>query len=107
MMRLCVIAALTAATLSAAYEQRLALAIQAQSQFDRVELAAAAPDLRDTIQCTQAQAALLPVALPEELAALHYRKGFCTLAGAAITRNTAQFADAAAEFAIPASPSAA
>jgi len=95
-MRLCLILACTAA-LSAADDQHFALALQAQSQFDRVERAAA-PDLRAAIACTQAQAALLPVALPEELAPIHYRKGFCVLAGAAITHNSGEFTDASAEF---------
>src|SRR3954454_14789180 len=98
MMRYCLIFACFAALLHAADEQHLALATQAQLKYDRLELAATVPDLRDTSACTQAQAALLPVALPEELAATHYRKGFCTLAGASITRNAAEFADAAAEF---------
>jgi len=97
MMRVCLIIAYTAATLAAADEQRLALAIQALSQFDTVEQAAP-PDLGDAIACTQAQAALLPVALPEELAPIHYRKGVCLLAAAAITHNAAEFTDAAAEF---------
>jgi tetratricopeptide (TPR) repeat protein len=97
MMRLCLILACTAAAMSAADEQRLALTLQAQSQFERVERSAP-PDLGDSIACTQTQAALLPVALPEELALVHYRKGVCMLAAAAITHNAAEFTDAAAEF---------
>ncbi len=97
MMRVWVLTVFTAATLFAADEQRLALALKARSEFDRVERAATA-ELRDTIACTQTQAALLPVTSPEELPLIHYRKGFCTLAGATITHNAAEFADAAVEF---------
>ena len=86
-----------ASALLAADEQRLALALQAQSDFERVAMAAA-PDLRDSVTCTQTQAALLAVATPEELPLLHYRKGFCTLAGATVTRNANDFTTAAAEF---------
>ncbi len=77
--------------------QRLALVTQAESAFDRVQLAAD-PGLRDTAACVQAQAALLPVALPEELPVVHFRKGYCTLADAAITRTAGQFKAAAGEF---------
>src|SRR5260370_23351180 len=98
MVRFLLTLAWTVAVLPAAAAQRLAFATQAQSQFDRVQLAAAAPELRDTSACTQAQAAFVSVAMPEELAPTHFRKGFCMLAGAAITRNTAEFTEAAAEF---------
>src|SRR5262249_2700781 len=56
------------------------------------------PDLRDTLACVQTQAAMLPVALPEELSVIRYRKGFCTLASATLTHNANEFTDAAAEF---------
>jgi hypothetical protein len=81
MMRLCFILACISATLFAGDEQRLALALDAQSRFDRVERSAT-PDLGDTIACTQTQAAFFSVALPEEIALIHYRKGVCMLAGA-------------------------
>jgi tetratricopeptide (TPR) repeat protein len=98
MMRVWVITVLLgAATLFAADEQRLALALKAQSDFDRVEHAVA-PALRDTVTCSQTQASLLPVATPEELALVHYRKGLCILAGATITHNSVEFTDAASEF---------
>ena len=96
-MRLWLLLACSIAALPAADDQRFTLSLQAQSRFERVERSPA-PDLGDTIACTQAQAALFPVALPEELALIHYRKGVCTLAGAGITRSAAEFADAAAEF---------
>ncbi len=82
----------------AADDQRLGLALKAQSEFTRVELASAAPDLRDTLACVQTQASLLPLASPDDLALVQYHKGFCTLAGATITHNATEFKDAAAEF---------
>ncbi len=88
---------MSASALVAADEQRLALSLKAQMDFDRVQLAAA-PDLRDTLACVQTQASLLPVATLDELPVSHYRKGFCTLASATITRNANEFRDAAAEF---------
>jgi tetratricopeptide (TPR) repeat protein len=81
----------------AADDQQLALALKSQSDFDRVALAAA-PQLRDTATCTQSQAAALAAAPAEDLPLLHYRKGYCALAGAAITRGSHDFADAASEF---------
>lgn len=76
---------------------RLALVLQAQSEFDHVALATV-PDLRDTLACVQTQASLLPLALPEELPLIHYHKGFCTLAGATVTHTATEFNEAAAEF---------
>jgi tetratricopeptide (TPR) repeat protein len=86
-----------ATALVAADDPRLALALQAQTEFDRVVLASA-PDLRDTLACVQTQASLLPLATPEELPLIHYHKGFCTLAGATVTHTATEFTDAAAEF---------
>ncbi|MBZ5617624.1 MAG: hypothetical protein LAQ69_02645 [Acidobacteriia bacterium] len=86
-----------ASALLAADDARLALSLKAQSEFDRVALAAT-PDLRSTIACIQTQASLLAVALPEELPLVHYHKGFCTLASAIVTRNAGEFTEAAAEF---------
>lgn len=83
--------------LFAADEQQLALALRAQTDFDRAALAAT-PQLPDTARCIQSQAALLSVARPSELSLVHYRKGFCTLAGATVTNTPAEFGDAAAEF---------
>jgi len=82
--------------LFAADEQQLALALRAQTDFDRAALAAI-PHVPDTARCIQSQAALLSVAHPNELALIHYRKGFCTLAGATVTNSAAEFSDAAAE----------
>src|ERR1700674_398543 len=78
-------------------EQELALAIRAQSDLERVELPPL-PQLQDTARCAQSQAALLSVAPRAELALIHFRKGYCTLAGAAITGNAMDFGEAAAEF---------
>jgi tetratricopeptide (TPR) repeat protein len=84
-------------TMHAADEVQLALALRAQSEFDRVALAAA-PPLPDATACVQSQASLVPVAPPDEQPAVHFRKGYCILAGAGITRDPAAWLDAAAEF---------
>jgi tetratricopeptide (TPR) repeat protein len=76
--------------------QRLALLRQAQESFDRVEQAASA-QLADASACVQAQASAMPVAIPAETDLLHFHKGFCQLAVAAITRNASDFTNAAAE----------
>jgi len=90
------IAFLFASSLSAADAERLALARQAQTAFDRVEQASA-PPLADAAECAQSQAAMLAVALPTEQTLLHYHKGYCELAAAAITRGADAFVSAAAE----------
>jgi tetratricopeptide (TPR) repeat protein len=84
-------------TLRAADDVQLALSLRAQSDFDRVALAAA-PPLRDATACIQSEAAIIPVATPEELPIVHFRKGYCTLASAGITRDPAAWRDAADEF---------
>src|SRR5690242_9153871 len=71
--------------------------LAAQAEFERIE-STPAPDLRQTAACIQTQAALLPVALPADLPLIHYRKGYCTLAGAVLTQNPTDFTAAAAEF---------
>jgi len=83
--------------LHAADERQLALALQAQADFDRVERTAA-PQPRDTVACIESQAAVLPVAVPEERPLILFRKGYCALAGAAIAQDAAQFAAAATSF---------
>ena len=85
------------AVLRAADEQLLALAMRAQSDFDRVQNAAG-PDLPEVTRCEQSQAALLPVAPPTDLAQTHFRKGYCTVAAALITRDSGDFLQAASEF---------
>src|SRR5882672_1835688 len=92
-----ILAFLWASALFGADEFQLAVALKAQSDFDRVALPAL-PQLRDTIACIQSQAAFLPVASPQELPLVHYRKGYCALAEAAISHNTAEFKEAASDF---------
>ena len=82
--------------LAARDELQQALFLKAQSDFERVELAAL-PLLPESAACAQSQSAVISVALPEELAALHYRKGYCLLAGAIVTGNHQDFAASAAE----------
>jgi tetratricopeptide (TPR) repeat protein len=82
--------------LFAADKDHLAMLANAQAAFDRVNQVAA-PPLADASACVQTQAAMLSVALPSEESELHYRKGFCQLAVAAVTHDPASFADAAAE----------
>jgi tetratricopeptide (TPR) repeat protein len=83
--------------LQAADERQLALALQAQSDFDRVEAELTAQP-RDTAACIQSQAAFLPVAAPEERALILFRKGYCALASAAIAQDPTQFSEAAVSF---------
>jgi tetratricopeptide (TPR) repeat protein len=88
---------LSAAPLFAADEHQLALAIRAQSDFDRVE-SNLHPELQQTNGCIQSQAMAMAVALRAELSSLYYRKGYCALIGATLTRRPADFLDAAAAF---------
>ena len=83
--------------LRAGDDVKVALSLRAQTDFDRIVLAAA-PELRDTTACIQSEAALLPVASSEELPLVHFRKGYCTLANAGITGDPSAWRDAAAEF---------
>jgi len=87
----------TVATLFAADERQLALVLKAQSDFDRVELSAT-PQVQEASACVQSQAGLLPVTAPEELALIHYRKGYCTLVGATSSNDQSGYLAAAAEF---------
>ena len=81
----------------AADDVRLALALRAQTDFDRVVLAGA-PALRDTAACIQSEAALASVAPPEDQPVVHFRKGYCSLAQAAATGDAAGYRSAAAAF---------
>ena len=83
--------------LYAADPQQLALVFRAQSDFDRVERSAG-PDLPNATRCQQSQAALLPLAQPTELAAVHFRKGYCTLTEALVTHSRQDFRESADEF---------
>ncbi len=80
-----------------AYDDRqLAVALKAQSDFDRVELVAR-PGIADAEACVQSQAAALALSLPEERSLLHFRKGYCAFAGAVATKDLRQFQAAVAE----------
>lgn len=92
--RICVLA-IAAVNLFAA--DNLQLVIKAQSDFDRVELAAN-PSIPDAIACVQSEAALLPVAPPAEISEVHYRKAYCTLVDAILTKSPKEFESAAREF---------
>ena len=81
---------------SARDDQRVALTTKAQLDFDRVSLSVQ-PPLGDTATCAQSQAALLSISPPEDLAELHYRKGYCLLAGATVTGNRQDYTAATAE----------
>lgn len=85
------------ATLWCADPRQLALALKAQTDFERVSLSAR-PTLADAETCMQSEAAALAVSPAEELAVLHFRKGYCAVAGAVVTRNHEEFLAAANEF---------
>jgi len=91
------VAILTGTALQAADEERLALVRKAKSAYDLAVLSPQ-PQLSETSACIQLQASLLPVATHEELPVIHYRRGYCLLISAALTRNAAGFRDAAAAF---------
>src|SRR5436305_1441358 len=95
-MRFWVPALTFALLLSARDEQQLALSLKAQTEFERVAMAAL-PALSDTTACAQSQSSILAVSPPEDMAMLHYRKGYCLLAAAAVTANRQDFAASAAE----------
>src|SRR3954464_13806341 len=88
---------LAATSLFAQEQPRLALALKAQTDFERVFLAPT-PVLHDTNACIQTQASMVPIGTPEELPLFHFRKGYCTLAAATITNETGGFLQAATEF---------
>ena len=92
---LCVI--FTALSAYGVDEAILRLELRAKSDFDRVELAPA-PRLADAATCVQSQASVLAVAAPGDLPVIHYRKGYCALAGAVITGRREEFGGAAREF---------
>jgi len=96
-MRISALLALISLPLMAADEARLALLLQAQTEFDRVGLAGVAR-LTDAGACVQSQAAALAAAAPSDASLLHYRKGFCLMAEAAVTRRPDQYGQAAEEF---------
>jgi tetratricopeptide (TPR) repeat protein len=96
-MRVAILTVTAALALHAADERQLALALQAQADFDRVE-AAAMPQSQDSAACIQSQASVLPVSAPDERPLILFRKGYCALAGAAIAQDPVQFGGAAESF---------
>jgi tetratricopeptide (TPR) repeat protein len=96
-MKACALALLATPLLFASDDRQLALSLKAQSDFERVELAAR-PRIPDAEGCIQSQAASLAVSSPEERSLLFYRKGLCTFADAAATHDARQFLSAAADF---------
>jgi tetratricopeptide (TPR) repeat protein len=88
---------LTSLAASAADENLLALALRAQSDFDRVELSATS-SLPETLACVQSQAMVLPVTRPTEMSLIYYRKGYCELMGAAVSKEHSGYRDAAHDF---------
>ena len=82
--------------LAAADSQRLLLIAKAQADFERLDHAGA-PELPDAARCEQSEAALLAIASRRELAVIHFRKGYCTLADAAIANRAEGFSEAARE----------
>ena len=76
----------------------LALTIRAQADFDRVE-AEPFPGIQDVTRCSQTQAQLLPVARPAELPLVRFRKGYCELLEARMTRHRGDYQRAAQDFA--------
>jgi hypothetical protein len=97
MMKVQLLTLLAAMSVFAADEARLALELKAQTDFERVFLAPA-PALHDTNACIQTQASMGPIATPEDLPLVHFRKGYCTLAEATITGESGEFLQAASEF---------
>jgi len=81
----------------AADPQQLAMALKAQTSFDKVQLTPS-PTLADTGDCVQSLAAALSVSGPEETAVLYYRRGYCALAGAAITGDMRDYLTASTDF---------
>jgi tetratricopeptide (TPR) repeat protein len=96
-MKVCALALLATSILLASDPRQLALALKAQSDFERVE-SVSRPRIPDAEVCMQSQAAALAVSLPEERSLLFYRKGYCNFAGAAASEDPRQFLAAAAEF---------
>src|SRR5260370_1869761 len=95
-MKACALALLATFRLFAYDDRQLAVALKAQSDFDRVELVAR-PGIADAEACVQSQAAALALSLPEERSLLHFRKGYCAFAGAVATKDLRQFQAAVAE----------
>ncbi len=96
-MKACALVLLATSLLLASDGRQLALVLKAQLDFERVEMSPR-PRIPDAEVCMQSQAAALAVSPPEEQSMLHYRKGYCSFAGAAATRDPRQFLAAVTEF---------
>jgi tetratricopeptide (TPR) repeat protein len=95
-MKTCALAILATSLVFGYGDSQLAVALKAQTDFDRVELVAR-PRIAESEVCVQSQAAALAVSLPEERSLLHFRKGYCAFAGAVATQDARQFQAAVAE----------
>jgi len=84
-------------TVYASDQLQLDVALKAQTSFDKVQLTTT-PTLADTGACVQSVAALISVSGPEEAATLYFRRGYCALAGAAITAEPRDYLAASADF---------
>jgi tetratricopeptide (TPR) repeat protein len=82
---------------SAAYAGDVTVAARARGDFHRVEQAVS-PRLSDAMACVQSQAALLPVAAPDELPRVHYRKAYCMLLEGVLRGDASEGRQAAREF---------
>jgi tetratricopeptide (TPR) repeat protein len=79
---------------TAADPVRLAVAERARADFERVRRAPA-QGLEDALRCVQSQAAGVAAARPAEAPLLHFRHGYCALAGALVSGDVRGFDDAA------------
>jgi len=96
-MKVGILALVATSLLYASDPRQLALALKAQSDFERVEMVPR-PRIPDAGVCMQSQAAALAVSLPEDRALLYYRKGYCAFASAVPSRDLRQFQAAAEDF---------
>jgi len=74
-----------------------AIASKARLDFEKVD-AEPIPAIDDTMSCVQSNAAAVAVARVEERYLPYYRKGYCELFGALVTRDSDSFQAAAKDF---------
>jgi tetratricopeptide (TPR) repeat protein len=96
-MKACALALLATSTLLASDHRPQALALKAQTDFERVA-SALRPRIPDAEVCVQSQVAALAVSPPEERSLLYYRTGYCAFAGAEVTGNAREFLAAVESF---------
>lgn len=92
-------ALLCAALFPVAVWSQTTAAEQARAAFDKVD-SSAVPALQDTMLCMQAHAALLPAVSPDQQYLVHYRRGYCALLGAVVSKDAAEFREASREFSL-------